>query len=49
MINGGDTNTDGKMIVEPIFEEAGSFTVGLAPVKIDYKWRYIDITGKIVL
>lgn len=34
--------------IGPNFEEAGAFFEMLAPVKVNNKWRYIDMTGKFV-
>lgn len=36
---------DGKVKIEPKYEDAKAFSQGLAPVKIDSKWSYIDSTG----
>ena len=36
---------DGKIILEPKYEEAKAFSQGLAPIKQDGKWGFIDISG----
>ena len=36
-------------MIESQFDWAGSFSEGLARVEIDYKWGFIDITGKFVI
>ncbi len=36
-------------LVEPAYEDAGSFSEGLAAVKKDGKWGYIDETGEAVI
>ena len=38
-----------EWVVEPKFENYGNFSEGLAAVKINDKWGYIDKTGKIVI
>ncbi len=35
--------------ISPIFESVGNFHEGLAPVKINHKWGFIDKTGKVVV
>ena len=43
----GFINTDGKMIIQPQFDEVIGFSdVGLAAVKVSDKWAYIDKDGK---
>ena len=37
--------TNGEIIIEPKYEEAGAFCRGLAPVKTDGKWGFIDEKG----
>ena len=39
----------GKIVIEPKFDIAWSFSEGLAHVRIDGKYYYIDKTGKIVV
>lgn len=38
-----------KTVINPQFDAAGSFSEGLADVKISGKWGYIDKTGKYVI
>ncbi|HMP50939.1 MAG TPA: WG repeat-containing protein, partial [Candidatus Melainabacteria bacterium] len=45
----GFVNKEGKMIIQPQFLEAGTFSEGLAPVKTDAGWGYLDRSGKVVL
>ncbi len=45
----GFISSSGKMVIEPVYEEAKSFSYGYAPVKVSGKWTLIDINGKEVL
>ncbi len=45
----GFISQSGEMVIEPVYEEAKSFSYGYAPVKISGKWTLIDINGKEVL
>ena len=45
----GYVNAKGEYVITPQFEEAQSFSEGLAAVKIDNKWGYIDTTGKFII
>ncbi|MDO5448534.1 MAG: WG repeat-containing protein, partial [Clostridia bacterium] len=36
---------DGKVKIEPKYEEAKAFSQGLAPVKVEGKWGFIDQSG----
>lgn len=45
----GFVNKEGEMIIQPQFLEAGMFSEGLAPVKTDAGWGYLDRSGKVVL
>ena len=45
----GFINKTGKIVIKPQFEEAESFSEGLAPVMIDKKYGYINKTGKTVI
>ena len=36
-------------LTQPIYEDAKDFSDGLAPVKMNGKWGYIDETGKTVI
>lgn len=51
-VNGkaGFINTDGKLVIEAKFKDAGSFSQGLAPFEdSNGKWGYIDHHGKIAI
>ena len=37
------------MVIKPQFKENRDFTEGLARVKVDKKWGYIDKTGNYVI
>ena len=39
----------GKWVIQPTFDAAYSFSEGLAPVKIDGKWGYVDKTGRLAI
>ena len=45
----GYVSSTGKCMVEPIYEEAKSFSNGLAAVKIDGKWGFIDKDQRLVI
>lgn len=45
----GFINIKGEVVIEPNFEEALSFSCGLAPVKDNELWGYIDTTGTFVI
>ena len=45
----GFTSSDGHMVIEPIYEKAFSFSDGLAAVKFNGKWGFIDKNGKIIV
>ena len=38
-----------EIVIEPQYEDAYSFSEGLACVKIEDKWGYIDKAGKFVI
>ena len=44
----GYINAEGKYIINPQFDDAGSFSGGLAAVKMG-KWGYIDKSGKVLI
>jgi WG containing repeat len=44
-----DAFKNDKFVIEPQFEDAYNFCEGLAPVKINGKWGYIDKTGKFAI
>ncbi|MCL4465053.1 MAG: WG repeat-containing protein, partial [Chloroflexi bacterium] len=39
----------GKVVFNRVFERAGDFSEGLAPVQIDGKWGFIDASGTMVI
>lgn len=46
----GFVNTECETVIEPAYEEARSFSNGLAAVKnIDDKWGFIDLEGNLVI
>jgi hypothetical protein len=45
----GYIDDKGKLVIPLIFDGAGDFSEGLAPVKVHDQWGYIDETGKIVI
>lgn len=45
----GFIDKNGKIIIEPQFENAEDFLEGIAPVKVESKWGFIDEAGKIVI
>lgn len=45
----GFVKSDGNIFVEPAYEEARSFSNGLAAVKKDGKWGFIDEEGNLVI
>lgn len=45
----GFANTKGEIVIEPIYEGAKSFSMGMAPVKVEDRWGYINIEGKLVI
>lgn len=45
----GFIDINGKWSVEPQFEDAGSFSEGVAPVKKDDRWGYINEDGYVVI
>src|ERR1051325_3968961 len=44
----GFVDKAGKMVINPQFERAGSFSEGLAEVRLG-RWGYVDGSGKIVI
>ncbi|NNE45226.1 MAG: WG repeat-containing protein [Rhodothermales bacterium] len=42
----GFINSNGRMVIEPDFRSAGSFSEGLAPVRSSSRFGYIDRTGE---
>lgn len=49
----GFIDKSGKIVIDPVWEEAGSFKEGLAPVSKygnkEYLWGFIDKAGKVVI
>lgn len=45
----GFVNSDGKITIEPKFDEAKSFSNGLAAVKSGDKWGFINQSGELVI
>lgn len=45
----GYADVSGKIVIEPEYQDAQSFSMGLAAVLKDGKWGYIDISDKFVI
>ena len=45
----GYIDSSGKIVIRPQFDDAWSFSEGLAPVRVSDKWGFIDKTGTIVI
>lgn len=45
----GFVDRDGKMVISANYDQARSFSLGMAPVMIDGKWGYIDQNNKVVI
>lgn len=45
----GFVNLKGEITIEPQFDDARSFEVGLAPVLVEDKWGYIDTAGNMII
>jgi hypothetical protein len=45
----GYLDTDGKLVIEPVYEEAADFSGGLACVSVAGKWGYIDRSGALLI
>jgi hypothetical protein len=45
----GYKNQQGKIVIQPKFDEASGFSEGLAPVSVGGKWGFIDKNGEFVL
>jgi hypothetical protein len=43
----GFINTSGNFVIPAQFDDANSFSEGLAAVKVGDKWGYIDKTGQL--
>lgn len=45
----GYADAEGNIVIKPKYEEAGSFCLGMAPVKRNGTWGYISIEDKMVV
>src|SRR5437868_15001693 len=45
----GFKDFSGKIIIEPVYEDAESFSDGMAEVKLKGKFGFIDYAGKVVI
>ncbi len=45
----GFINSNGKIVINCQFDEVGSFSEGLAPIRLDTLWGFIDSTGQIII
>lgn len=45
----GFADKQGKMIIEPTYDDANSFSIGLAPVKDNDRWGYINTNSEFVI
>jgi hypothetical protein len=45
----GFIDRTGNLVIEPVFEDAGCFSEGLAPVLVGGRWGYIERSGRIVI
>jgi len=43
----GYINQSGQVVIEPRCDEAHEFSDGLAPVRVGFRWNYIDKTGAV--
>jgi hypothetical protein len=41
----GYSNTNGRIIIDPIYEEVENFSKGVARVRLNRKWGFIDTEG----
>mgnify|MGYP006334487577 CR=1 FL=1 len=50
-VNGkwGFVNKEGEMVIDPVYDDARSFSNGLAAVMIDGAWGFIDKNGELVI
>jgi hypothetical protein len=44
----GFIGNNGKIIIEPVFDQARSFSEGLAAVRVEKKWGYVNQDGDVV-
>lgn len=45
----GFADQEGNIVIEPQYQNAKSFSMGLAPIELDDRWGYIDTEGSIVI
>ena len=45
----GFVTTDGTVLIEPVYEDAKSFSKGLGAVRQDGKWGYVDRAGNMII
>jgi len=45
----GFLDKKGKWIIKPMFEDVGNFHEGLAKVKLNDNWGFVDLTGKVII
>jgi hypothetical protein len=45
----GYIDSQGKLIINPQYDEGWGFSEGLAPVRVGNKWGYINHQGRIVI
>lgn len=45
----GFRNADGRIVIDPLFDQAWHFVDGLARVQVDGKWGFIGRTGEMVV
>ena len=43
----GYMNREGKVVIQPSFDDALTFSEGMAAVQVGGKWGYIDETGRL--
>jgi hypothetical protein len=42
-------NAAGKVVIQPVFDDARPFSEGLASVQLNQRWGAIDLTGRLVI
>lgn len=45
----GFANQEGNMVIDPQYQDAKSFAMGMAPIEVEDRWGYINIDGKVVI
>ena len=43
----GYAGPDGRTVIEPIYEDAAEFSEGLASVRLEGRWSFIDVSGRV--